>query len=714
MKHYLTLVLLATFLVSSNAFAQTTWYVDASAAGPGSGTQQDPYAELQFGLAQSSTVDGDTVLVAAGTYTGPFDFLGKDVSVRSIAGPSATALDGDDQLAPVVSFVNGEGPGARLEGFTVTGGRGALSSWAPTDGRREGGGILCDQSSPTLDRLVITGNRATRGAGVLLLGSSALLQNCELQANLADWCCCFGLAVFSDSLTARIESCTIENHGAGTAIYGGGICGQVTVRNSTFRNNGGASGGAILSLGCLVEGCTFVDNFQAADSAQIVGSGAALSHLGPDNGGYWIPGMVEVPTVMRGCVFAGNLAAIGGAVASKGTGFLRVEDSEFFGNQTRVLSPADDCCPGRGGAAYRATLVDCLFSGNVGELGGALSECIALRCEITGNRSRRLSLSSEYGGGGAHETVLVDCVLSYNSVTPSPEPPFPREGRGGGSLGGSALRTVYFRNTAEVGGAAMGGGFERCTMVDNNGTVRGNSMAGAGNRLVTARNVIGRSGSVDEVSVTSSTHAAVTFSNIGGGFPGVGNFDSDPLFFGPEAGDFQLKPASPCIDTGDPAADPDPDGSRSDVGAFPFDPSHTGTPTSWCVSKVNSLGCEPIIRSTGTPSASGAGGFTLVGENFIGSSFGLLFWGRAPNGIDFQGGTLCVGGTLTRAGLQLSQGVPGTCGGTFVFPFSASYAASVGVLPYETLYAQWIARDAANPDGTGWSLSNALEFTILP
>ncbi len=124
--------------------------------------------------------------------------------------------------------------------------------------------------------------------------------------------------------------------------------------------------------------------------------------------------------------------------------------------------------------------------------------------------------------------------------------------------------------------------------------------------------------------------------------------------------------------------------------------------------------CEPVIRSTGTPSISGSNGFTIIGQNFVGSSFGLLVWGRAPNGIDFQGGTLCVGGPLIRAGLQLSQGTPGTCGGTLVFPFTAGYAAAAGVQPYGTLYAQWIARDAANPDGSGWSLSNALEFTVLP
>ncbi len=104
-------------------------------------------------------------------------------------------------------------------------------------------------------------------------------------------------------------------------------------------------------------------------------------------------------------------------------------------------------------------------------------------------------------------------------------------------------------------------------------------MAAAGGRFLTARNVICRSDSSSEVAANSPSDADVTFSNIAGGFPGLGNFDEDPLFFGPEAGDFRLKPGSSCIDTGDPMAASDPDGTRSDVGAFPFDASYRGAPT---------------------------------------------------------------------------------------------------------------------------------------
>ena len=51
---------------------------------------------------------------------------------------------------------------------------------------------------------------------------------------------------------------------------------------------------------------------------------------------------------------------------------------------------------------------------------------------------------------------------------------------------------------------------------------------------------------------------------------GEGNIDADPLFVDPDEGDYHLTADSPCIDAGDPESNPDPDGSRADMGAFPF------------------------------------------------------------------------------------------------------------------------------------------------
>jgi parallel beta-helix repeat protein len=49
----------------------------------------------------------------------------------------------------------------------------------------------------------------------------------------------------------------------------------------------------------------------------------------------------------------------------------------------------------------------------------------------------------------------------------------------------------------------------------------------------------------------------VTFSDIEGGHPGIGNIDADPLFVDPLNGDYRLSAGSPAIDAGDNTAVPE-------------------------------------------------------------------------------------------------------------------------------------------------------------
>ena len=82
------------------------------------------------------------------------------------------------------------------------------------------------------------------------------------------------------------------------------------------------------------------------------------------------------------------------------------------------------------------------------------------------------------------------------------------------------------------------------------------------------------------ISLENGSSASVTYSNVEGGYTGIGNMNANPLFVDEENGDYHLLIDSPCIDTGHPDLDgdgitwendlddQDPDGTRMDMGAF--------------------------------------------------------------------------------------------------------------------------------------------------
>jgi hypothetical protein len=197
---------------------------------------------------------------------------------------------------------------------------------------------------------------------------------------------------------------------------------------------------------------------------------------------------------------------------------------------------------------------------------------------------------------------------------------------------------------------------------------------------------------------------------------GPGNVIGSPKLWAVGFGDVRPGPGSPCIDAGDPAAPLDPDGSRDDIGALPYDPAYVHGPVVYCTAKPSSGGCTPSISASGTSSATAAVQFSVDAAGILESTLGILLYSKAAGAVPFQGGHLCVSGTLTRTGQQTSGSAGGPCTGSFHFEFNqhVQSGANPTLVPGTLVFAQYWFRDQQDPAGFGSGLTDAVRFGVGP
>jgi hypothetical protein len=282
---------------------------------------------------------------------------------------------------------------------------------------------------------------------------------------------------------------------------------------------------------------------------------------------------------------------------------------------------------------------------------------------------------------------------------------------------GSVSRCVVYGNPVGVN-VIWDAGMSSCTITNN---VTGLVVGGAA-RLYASHSIV--QGNATDVSCASGLLPIADFSWSlvpALTFPCVSNlyatFFADPQFWSATQPDVRLQAGSPCVDAGDPALT-DPDGSRRDIGAVPFDDSYApATPTIYCTAKTNSQGCSPSIGFAGAPSASGAP-FSVSCSNVINQKSGLLFYGYAPHALPYQGGFLCVRSPARRTALQNSGGnpPPEDCSGLYGFDFDALIQSGADPLLVagQAVFIQYWFRDPAAPPPFSTGRSNALAATIAP
>ncbi|MEM7262873.1 MAG: hypothetical protein AAF488_12850 [Planctomycetota bacterium] len=316
-------------------------------------------------------------------------------------------------------------------------------------------------------------------------------------------------------------------------IIGGGVFASYaspTLRSCRFTLNSAASrGGGVgfveIEGEALVEDCEFIENTSP--------NGAGLRASGPGS------------LTIRNSLFLANESVLGGggAGARVGTATILVEDCIFEANDsattTAGLGLGNYSSVGWTGNAV-ATVRRCEFIGNEAAVYGAI---VAYRCAaaiedclIEGNSSDQSALTSDFAN-----VVAVRCRM----------------------VGNTAPNTTV-ASTLNPGSITL----DRCTLADNVSPAGVCSFPGASAGIL--MNTILR-GPDPASTVASVPNLTITYSNIEGGFAGVGNIDVDPLFVAPIFGDYRLMLGSPCIDAGDPTTELDPDGTNADMGALFFD-----------------------------------------------------------------------------------------------------------------------------------------------
>ena len=494
------------------------------------------YPTIQAGI--DAAFDGDTVLVADGTYTGDgnknIDFIGKVIVVISENGPDSTIIDCEADGRGFY-FHSDEDTNSVLCGFTVTNGY-----------AENGGGIYCNSSSPEISNCIIVSDTAfncSHGGGIYCHHASPLILNCIISQNstTGTWYGQLGGGIYcGESSNPIIYNCTINENHAGK---GGGICiwfnACPIIDQCTINGNSASDGGGI--------SCASYNTYITISNCTINGNsayGGGGIYCGQDN------------LTIYNCTINGNTAYHGGGIHCDWYTDPIISHCTISENTATDWGGGGILCDKSIATIEYCTISRNSTSGNGGGVYGLWYESRPSfsYCLIYGN-----SANGQGGGIFCSEAAFIrNCTIVENSA---------------GAEGGGILYGGYFispileiENSIVAGNTGIGGVFF-CSSdsVDisygdfyNNegGDFTGNPPPGLGT-LIT---------------VNANGDSCDVFFNI---------FE-DPLFASPWNGNFQITWAnfpvpdstkSPCIDAGDPESPLDPDSTIADMGALYFDQS---------------------------------------------------------------------------------------------------------------------------------------------
>jgi len=240
MKHRLvfqSLLLVAVFLaLAPTALASSTWYVDGVNGSDNNDCKSPQTACKTIGHAISLASSGDSIMVAAATYT---ENLNIGFSLKIVgSGASTTIVDGG-RKGSVVTISNSS---ARV----------ALSRLMIRNGSAEVGGGISNGGTLTINSSTLTQNEAYRGGGISNDGGTLTINTSTISGNGAAGHSKVGGGgggiVNYNGGTLTINNSTLTQN---EAYRGGGIsndAGTLTISNSTVSGNSADQGGGIYNF----------------------------------------------------------------------------------------------------------------------------------------------------------------------------------------------------------------------------------------------------------------------------------------------------------------------------------------------------------------------------------------------------------------------------------------------------------------------------------
>jgi predicted outer membrane repeat protein len=261
------------------------------------------------------------------------------------------------------------------------------------------------------------------------------------------------------------------------------------------------------------------------------------------------PCTLEGLTITKGnaTIFAVNNSGAGVWISQSGTTTLK---------QCKIVKNRAVGFAGGIHITGNVTMDECVIADNIafGRGGGiyASGSATLKNCRILRNAT-----ASDGGGvaiSGAPSALFANCLFEDNSASTS---------GGAVHLTNMSLASIEFAN---------------CTFVKNSSPT-GNLVFAQSMSTFALMGCIGWDNGVNSISTSSAQHV-VLYSDIQGGYSGVGNINADPFFVDPANGNFQLTANSPCIDAGNDdkivAGLPDLNGcpriqgKSADMGAYEF------------------------------------------------------------------------------------------------------------------------------------------------